>query len=460
MPRQVLPAKVGAALDRFPPARHLGVAVSGGPDSVALLSALVSLAPQRELRLTVLHVNHALRPQAEQEQGLVESLCQGWQLPCVVEMLSPAKVRSGIETWARVERYRFFQAARERYGLDAVTLAHTLDDQAETVLFRLLRGSARRGLAGIPPTREGWIIRPLLGCTRQEVMAYVTAQHLPYATDASNADLRYTRNKIRHILLPFLEREFSPQVRRHLATLAETFRVEEEWLESLATAARERAQESPSVISLERLAAEPVALRARILRQWLARNEKVHDVGFRHLQRLCALSADQRRGKVEIPGKVYVRREGRRLLFAHQFDEPVVSSYCYALSPGQEILITQAGWHVTMTTSTPWCSSLSQARRSDPWLALFDAEALPATLVVRSYQPGDRIRPLGMQGRKKLHDVFIDAKVPRARRRLLPLIATDAEVVWVPGYVRGETAKVTSATRWVCRVEVNPLPEK
>jgi len=460
MPRQGLPAKVGAALDRFPPARHLGVAVSGGPDSVALLSALVTLAPKRGLRLTVLHVNHALRPEAEQEQRLVESLCQSWQIPCAVKTLSPPKVRSGIEAWARAQRYRFFQVARERYGLDAVALAHTLDDQAETVLFRLLRGSARRGLAGIPPTREGWIIRPLLGCTRQEVMAYVTAQHLPYATDASNADLRYTRNKIRHVLLPLLEREFSPQVRRHLAALAETLRIEEEWLESLATAARERVQESPSVISLERLTAEPVALQTRILRQWLAQNEKVRDVGSRHLQRLYALSANRMRGKVEVPGKVYVRREGSRLLFAPQLDEPVVPSYCYALSPGQEIVIAQAGWRVTMTMPTPWNGSLSQARMADSWQALFDAEALPATLVVRSFRPGDRIRPLGMKGRKKLRDIFIDAKVPPARRRLLPLIATDGEVAWVPGYVRGETAKVTSTTRWVYQVEVNPLPEK
>jgi tRNA(Ile)-lysidine synthase len=288
----------------------------------------------------------------------------------------------------------------------------------------------------------------------------VTSQHLPYATDASNTDLRYTRNKIRHVLLPFLEREFSPQVRRHLATLAETLRVEEEWLESLATAARERVQESPSVISLDRLAAEPVALRARILRQWLAQNEKVRDVGFRHLERLCALSADHMRGKVEIPGKVDVTREGSRLLVEPQLAEPVAPSYCYALSPGQEVVIAQAGWRVVMTTPTPWSGSLGQARVADPWQAFFDAEALPAPLVVRSFRPGDRICPLGMQGRKKVHDVFIDAKVPVARRRLLPLIATDAEVVWVPGYVRGETAKVTSATRWVCQGEVNPLPGK
>src|SRR5262249_42653659 len=208
---------------------------------------------------TVLHVNHALRREAEQEQRLVESLCRGWQISCIVETLSPPKVRSGIENWARAERYRFFQAARERYGLNAVALAHTQDDQAETVLFRLLRGGARRGLFGTPPARDGWIIRPLLGCTRSEVMDYVTSQHLPYATDASNADLRYTRNKIRHVLLPFLEREFSPRVRRRLAALAEILREEEQWLESLAAAARARVQDCASVISLGRVGAQTAA---------------------------------------------------------------------------------------------------------------------------------------------------------------------------------------------------------
>lgn len=459
LPQRLL-TKVGAALDRFPPAHHVGVAVSGGPDSVALLSTLVTLAAKRDLHLTVLHVNHALRREADQEQHLVESLCRDWRIACVVETLSPRGVHNGIESWARAERYRFFQIARKRYGLEAVALAHTQDDQAETVLFRLLRGSARRGLAGIPPTRDGWIIRPLLGCTHSEVMAYVTAQHLPYATDTSNADLRYSRNKIRQMLLPFLEREFSPQVRSHLATLAETLRGEEEWLESLATAARARVQNSPSVISLERLAAEPVALRARILRQWLEQNEKVRAVKFRHLESLLALSAGRLRQRIEMPGKVAVRREGDRLLLEPKLAEPDVSVYCYALSPGQEIMIAEAGWRVTMTPPTCWGGSLQQACIVNPWQAIFDAATLPVTLVVRNFQSGDWIHPLGMKGRKKLRDIFIDAKVPPARRRLLPLVATDTEVTWVPGYVRGETAKVTATTRWVCRVEVNPLPEK
>ncbi|MBI3795676.1 MAG: tRNA lysidine(34) synthetase TilS [Deltaproteobacteria bacterium] len=460
MPPQRLLTKVNAALDRFPPARHLGVAVSGGPDSVALLSALVTLAAKRGLCLTVLHVNHALRQEAEQEQHLVESLCRDWQIPCVVELLSPPPARSGIESWARTERYQFFQTARKCYRLDAVALAHTLDDQTETVLFRLLRGSARRGLAGIPPTREGWIIRPLLGCTRAEVMDYVTSEHLPFAIDASNADLHYTRNKIRHVLLPFLEREFSPQLRHHLAALAEILREEEAWLESLATAARERVQESPAVISLDRLAAEPVALHARILRQWLAQCEKVRDVGFHHLQSLLALSTGHIRGKIEISGQVNVRRTGRRLLLEAKLAESLVSSYCYPLSAGQQLLIAEAGWQVSMSGQAAWQGALQQACLTNPWQAIFDAGVLPAPVVVRSLRPGDRIHPLGMKGRKKVQGIFIDAKVPVAQRRLLPLIATDEEVAWVPGYVRGEVAKVTSTTRWVYQIEVNPLPEK
>ncbi|MGE0681595.1 MAG: tRNA lysidine(34) synthetase TilS, partial [Candidatus Binatia bacterium] len=184
-----LPSKVFSALNRFFPLTRnlrLGVAVSGGPDSVALLGALVELTLQEALQLIVLHVNHALRPESDQEQQLVEDLCQCWQLPCVVKILTPPQVRRGIEAWGRAERYQFFQEVKEQHSLDAVALAHTRDDQAETVLFRLLRGTGRRGLTGIPARRDDWIIRPLLSCSRQEVIDYLAIKHLSYATDASN----------------------------------------------------------------------------------------------------------------------------------------------------------------------------------------------------------------------------------------------------------------------------------
>jgi tRNA(Ile)-lysidine synthase len=480
MPQPTLPAKIAAALDRFPPVHSLGVAISGGPDSVALLGALVALAPHYDCRLTALHVNHRLRPEADQEQRLVETLCRQWQVPCVVESLDPPpNMRSGIEAWARDERYRVFRDACQRYNLDAVALAHTLDDQAETVLFRLLRGSARRGLAGIPPLREGWVIRPLLDCTRAEVLAYLEARRLPYATDASNAELRFSRNKIRQVLLPFLEREFSPQVRRHLAAVAATTRTEEDWLEELATEARRRVEDAfgsfdrdvapgpvggpcpVARLSLSRLAAEPPALRIRILRQWLEQSGHTHDLRFVHLERVYALSVGAIHGRVELPGDLCVRREGEGLLYEHKRQQPIARcAYNYPLAPGGEIVVPHTGWQVVMTPPLHWDRPLQQARCADRWQALFDADALSETLWVRSVRPGDRICPLGMQGHKKVHDIFIDAKIAPQVRAGFPLITLGSLVAWVPGCVRGEVAKVTASTRQVCWLTVHPLPGK
>ncbi len=465
--RHRLSRTIELALERLLPALRgstLGVAVSGGPDSVALGAALVSFAPTQGLRLHVLHVNHRLRPEAEEEQRLVESLCQRWQVPCTVERLIPPTRRSGIEVWAREARYRFFRRVREEAQLAAVALAHTRDDQAETVLFRCLRGSARRGLAGIPPIRDGWIVRPLLDCTRQEVMQYLTALKLPFVTDASNLDLRYTRNRIRHELLPLLEREYSPRIRDHLVQMAEVFREEETWLETLATTARGRAQESASVLSLPRLAIEPAVLQTRILRQWVECHSSVREITSYHLDHLRTLAAGHSRVAVDLPGGVSVRREGIHLVLEEKLSVPsrvpTVLPYSQALLPGQEIDIPQGGWRVRMSAPFIWNGPAESARTADLWHALFDMDQCDGRFLVRSFRPGDRITPLGLGGKKKVHDVFVDAKVPLMLRRGLPLIEIGDLIAWIPGCVRGEVAKISATTQRVCRAEVIPLPEK
>lgn len=459
--------KVALALERLLPACRgttLGVAVSGGPDSVALGAALVGLASERGFSLHVLHVNHGLRPEAEDEQHFVESLCQRWQVPYTVERLLPPTKPSGIEVWARDARYDFFRRMRDEAQLVAVALAHTYDDQAETVLFRCLRGSARRGLAGMPPSRDGWIIRPLLECTRQEVMYYLTAQQLSFVTDASNADLRFTRNKIRHELLPLLEREFSPRIRDHLVQMAEVFREEETWMETLATTARSRAQESALVLSLPRLAIEPPVVQMRILRQWIESTVAVREVTSYHLNRVRALASGHSRVPVDLPGKMSVRREGLHLVLEEKRYTPTrippVLQYHYILTPGQEVDIAQGGWRVRMSMPCAWDSATESARSGDLWQAVFDIDECPGTLLARNFQPGDRITPLGLGGKKKVHDVFIDAKVPHMLRSTLPLITVGDRIAWIPGCVRGEVAKISAATRRVWRAEVIPLPEK
>lgn len=458
--------KVAAALSQHLPATEqlrLGVAVSGGPDSVALLGALAALADKYRLILTVLHVNHRLRPEADDEQRLVETLAARWQLPCVVEALTPQEKHSGVEAWARAERYRFFQTACATHALHTVTLAHTVDDQAETVLFRLLRGSARRGLAGIPSVRalqNGWILRPLLDCTRQEVMEYLHHQHLPYALDTSNTDLRFSRNRIRHRLLPLLEQEFSPRLRHHLAALATTFREEEQWLEAQATTARGRVQTSSTTLSLSKLSAEPQPLHTRILRQWLEENMQASDLTFVHLRAVRDLSTHRHQGSVDVPGNRRVRREGDSLVITERRKHMRSTSYSFLLFPGKELSVGEGAYRVMLSPLQEWHGSLEQARSRNPWLALFDGDAVRDGVLVRTFCPGDRMRPLGMHGHKKVHDVFIDAKVLAALRPTWPLVVVGSEIAWVPGCVRSEIAKITATTRWVCQGSVIPLPGK
>lgn len=457
-----LPSKVFGALKRFFPLTRdlrLGVAVSGGPDSVALLGALVELASRKVAHLTVLHVNHGLRPEADQEQQLVEGLCQRWQLPCVVKTLTPPQVRRSIEAWARAERYQFFQQAKEQHCLDAVALAHTRDDQAETVLLRLLRGTGRRGLAGIPARRDDWIIRPLLSCSREEVLSYLTATHLPYATDASNTDLRYTRNKIRHMLLPLLEGEFSPRIRQHLVQTAESLRQEEAWIEEQAQSAYKRVQVEEKRLSRTCLLAEPQALHPRILRIWLERNKNLTEISFLHLQRLKALAEGTIVGQVELPGAFVAHQEGDCLVLTKKHAPPMIHSYRYDVKLGESLKIVETGWEIKASWPVAWKGMPSEARLHDPWLAVFDVDALSQPLAVRSCKPGDRLRPLGMRGQKKIHDIFIDKKIGVAQRRLWPLVLCGAEIIWIPGCVRGEQGRVTPATQRVCWFTVNPLPE-
>lgn len=458
--------QVAAALSYYFPTPRplpLGVAVSGGPDSVALLGALVTLAREQHLSLTVLHVNHRLRHEADEEQRLVETLCARWRLPCLVETLTPPAKLSGIEAWARAERYRFFQTTCENLALPAVALAHTIDDQAETVLFRLLRGSARRGLAGMPPVRSlghAWILRPLLDCTRQEVMEYVHSQQLPYAVDPSNADWKYRRNKIRHHLLPLLEQEFSPRVRHHLAALATTFREEETWLDAQATDGRRRVQTAPTILSLSKLVAEPQALHARILRQWLEENGLAADLTFFHLRSVLDLSTHRRRGSVDVPGKHRVVRDGDTLVITNRGRPAPASPYHASLLPGEELLVGEGAYRVVLSPLQEWRGNREQIQTRTLWHVFFDGEAIRDGVLVRTVSPGDRIRPLGMHGHKKVHDVFVDAKVPVAHRATWPLVVVGSDIAWVPGCVRGEIAKITPTTRWICQGQVVPLPEK
>ncbi|MDP3703784.1 MAG: tRNA lysidine(34) synthetase TilS [Candidatus Omnitrophota bacterium] len=304
------------------------VGVSGGLDSVTLLHLLVRLRPSMRLTVYAVHVDHQLRAESGEDASFVQELTARLNVPVVVDRRDMAALcrREGwsLEDGARRIRYQCFVEAAARYSARVVALAHTADDQAETVLMRLLRGSGLTGLAGIPVAREiagVHIVRPLLHCWRQELAAYLTRVGLTHRDDASNTDRRFVRNRIRHELLPLLARDYNPNIKAALVQLAGQSRVDHAYLQSAAQRYWKRvarATRSGDVsLKLPTLARQPEALQRELVRQALRQiRGDLNQFEFRHWRELERLmQAPPARAAVHLPGGVQVIREADQLRF-------------------------------------------------------------------------------------------------------------------------------------------------
>jgi len=305
------------------------VGVSGGADSVALLHILVRLQPSFNLTLYVVHVDHQLRPASAADAEFVGTLAERFHVPVIIERRDVAalcrKARWSLEDGARRIRYQCFLEAARRYTADAIALAHTADDQAETVLMRLVRGSGLTGLAGIPAARltEGVrIVRPLLTVWRRDITRYLDGERLPHREDPSNEDVRFVRNRIRHELLPLLARDYNPNIKGALIQLAEQSRCDSTYLQ--ASALRQwkrlaRPSRSGSVtMTVRTLARQPKALQRQLVRHAIQRVQgDLNQFEFRHwlaVERLLEPSRSAHAPVASLPGGVRVLREGDRLI--------------------------------------------------------------------------------------------------------------------------------------------------
>ena len=430
---------------------HLLVAVSGGPDSTALLAALAELAPARNWRLTAAHLDHGLRG----EEGVRE----GERVAALAERLGVPHVRRAIavppganlEARARAARYRELGRLATELGATRIVTGHTQDDQVETLLLRLLRGAGRRGLGGMRPLR-GRLYRPFLAVTRADVRRFLSERDLGYSVDRSNAQLRHVRNRVRRLLVPFLEVEFNPRLAPALAALASRLRDEDDLLAALASD-RMRDLVTGDRVSVA-VAREPRALGRRIVRAWLEDGAR-RGVSAGHVERVLALAAPGARGTVGVPGPARVVREGESLVCRAGREASRGQMWCYAIAPGQEVAHVPGGWRLRLSLPRP--RRPQEQRAPGPLQALFDAEALPVELCVRSPQPGDRVRLLA-GGTRKLQDVLVDAKVPREARIHVPLLLAGDSIVWVAGLARGHGADLGAATRQVVEATLVRTP--
>lgn len=433
--RRALLEKCGLA-----PGARIAVGVSGGADSMALLRALDALSAPLKLDLVVVHVHHGLRGRAaDADARWVEAAARALKHDFVLrhgDVPSRARRdRCSIEMAARAVRYEAFAEVAGAVKADALVVAHTADDQAETVLLQVLRKPGPGALAGMRyrSVRDGLcVLRPLLGMTRADIEQALKAWGQPWREDASNRDFVHRRNRVRHELLPLLEHRYNPGLRGLLSAAADRCAEEEELLETAARRAR-RAAEGACGMRLASLRRKPVALVRRVIRQWLdAAGGMNTAVTADALERVSRLVQGGKDGWVPVSRGVRVVREGDILCVRTTSRAPVPDPV--TLQPG-ETAAPSFGLKVNSRKTRGYRRVQEAGPGRYPTEAWLDARRLAGrALVMRTWRPGDRIHPYGMAGSKKIQDIWTDAKLPRALRRRLPVVECDGEMVWIPGY--------------------------
>ncbi len=412
--------------------------VSGGPDSVALLLALVELGSEP----VVLHVDHGLRgEQSREDAGFVRDLCERLGVVCEVRRVELGD--SNVQEEAREERYRLAGRVLEERGLSAISTGHTADDVAETVLMNLARGAGLRGLAGIPPVR-GWVCRPLIERTRPEILEYLRGLGQRFRTDPTNLTGKYARNRVRLEVLPVLE-ELYPGVARNLARGATLAREDLQALESLVEGVVER-RGAEVVVSLRDL--HPALRRYAVRRAHATAVPGAPPLGSALVEAVLDLArGGEGTRTLDLPGGVVAAARARELAL-YQRTEPVEGEE--RLGVGE---VEFAGWVVDAREVGAW--DPEDAAR--PEVAYLDASRGPYR--VRMAREGDTMRPLGLGGTKKVLRAMMDRKVPADLRRRTPVVVDGrGEVAWVLCGELDERFKVSEATEKALRLEVERRP--
>jgi tRNA(Ile)-lysidine synthase len=406
----MLPRRVATAISLhriFEPGERVVVAVSGGPDSLALLSVLREIVPVLPLHLTVAHFDHAWRPTSQNDTSFVQSLAATWGFDFHTARAADGMPRT--ETAARTARYGFLRQTAIATNSSAIALGHTQDDQIETLLLHLLRGSGSRGLSAMR-RRVRDLARPLLDISRRDIEAYLAQVHLTPLRDPSNDDPRFTRNRLRQQLLPAID-AFDPAARALLARTADILGEEDRFLET-------QIAELPADVARDRqaFARLPPALQRRAIRR-LVPAAKFLDVEAR-----------------------------RRALEGRRSDPPGASPEADPTAARNPGLLPQ------LVVKACSCDPAG-FRAKDP-VGHLDADLVRPPLSVATRRPGDRMRPLGLSQPKRLQDILVDARVPRHIRDSLPVVSDSQEIVWVPGVTVAETKRVTPATRRQLHLEM------
>ena len=452
----------------------LFVAVSGGCDSTVLLHLLHEMAASWKLKLATLHVNHQLRGKAsDQDEAFVRKLAQKYKIPFFTTKVSIKKLahrqKMSLEEAARAVRYEFFERILKTKHAQKLVMAHSQDDQAETVLMRIMNGTGLQGLQAIRPKRKlngADLIRPLIEVSRREIRAYAKVNKIKFREDKTNRELQFVRNKIRLKLIPFMEENFNPQVKKALARLPHLLDVDLSFLDETAETFFHRyavvnKNENISFPKQSFLELKP-SIQYRLLERALSKLGKA-ELNFDHWNRFSELLMEKRQFKFQFPKKLIAAVTPNQIKIKYARQTPI--SFFYSLNLGESVYMSeidmtlscekvnnghpQGGAPTHVPSNDDWLDAL---KKTDPSFDIFDRALLKFPLTIRSRKAGDRFQPLGQQKRSKLKSFLINKGIPVEDRDCLPIVLSNHQIAWVSGVAMGEPFKINSKTRQFVRL--------
>jgi len=435
------------------------VGVSGGADSMALLSALHRLQDHYQLTLWVAHYDHRLRgEESDKEAAFVRTRAKELGIGMIGEADDGSLLlqENNLEEIARRRRYRFFRRVASELGAQKVALGHTANDQAETFFLWVFRGAGTKGLGGIPPVREGFFIRPLIEIERREIETFLQKEGISWLDDSSNQKKEYLRNRIRQILIPKLLTEFDSNLIEKVKKTTEIVRDEERLLEALTTEKfkklSRRGKEGELCFKISELQELPIALKRRITRHAIRETRgTLRRIHFSHLQAVLDIIKSKAPNlRISLPGGLQVLKEYEQLKFCEAAWGKVSFRYEFNALPA-EIWIPELNCRIEIKVSQ-WNSKRSP--RAEGTRAFMDFDTLRFPLIVRSWKEGDRFQPLGMTGQKKVKDFFIDVKLPKRERERIPIVLFGDVVAWIGGQRIDDRVKVTDFTKKILEMDL------
>lgn len=447
--------------------------ISGGADSVCLFFALLELQKEMDFTFYAVHINHGYRGEAsDRDERFVRDLCEKYGVPLQVfsvDLESTAKKRKqSLEEAGREIRRELFEKEMQSRDACKIALAHHENDNAETFLWNLCRGCGLHGLGGIRPV-NGVYIRPLLGMTRGEIETFLQKRQQPYCTDATNLETDYTRNKLRHLVLPVLEEQINRQTIRHMNTTMEELRELDDYVEMQVEAAYracvEKEQDENCLIRKEPLLQYPELLQNKVIFRCLAETAATQkNLGRVHVEDVRALLEKQPGRSLDLPARVRAVREyeGVRLKkIRYEKEQSVKDRYteqnavCLAI-PGTTVLPEQ---NLKVTCRILEKNPLSEGTDipQKTYTKWFDYDIIKKCLHIRTRQSGDWITVDGAGHRQKLKSWFVNEKIPYKQREEIPLIAEGNQILWILGYRMGSAYRISSETRRILQIDVEKM---